>query len=197
MRRAAGRLPLRPLAGSRLVAAEVARVPLRHPQAALRVRPHAPRALAARRRLDHRRGAARRVDARDVRAGERGVVQHALRGHVDAVRAAALRRVEYFHLAAARIEAAVDAALAGKPVHAVLVEDRGVEIGVAAAFGQRLHQSHHRDLRPARRALVYRPERHLRPPRSAQRPAYTIRTTGWTPPVRVTTDHTRRPGPDA
>src|SRR5712692_1116256 len=67
----------------------------------------------------------------------RGVIHHALRGHVDAVRTAALRRVEYFHLAAARIEAAVNAALAGKPVHAVPVEDRGVEVGVPAAFGQR------------------------------------------------------------
>jgi hypothetical protein len=58
---------------------------------------------------------------------------------VDAVGPAALRGFEHFHLAEARVEPAVDAALAGKPVHALSVEDRGVEVGVAAALGQRPH----------------------------------------------------------
>src|SRR2546429_8980406 len=101
MRRAAGRLPLRPLTGARLVAAEVARVPLRHPEAAFRVRPHAPRALARGRRPDHRRAPAPRVDPPDGRPGERGVVPPPRRGHGEAVRAATLRRTEYFHSAPA------------------------------------------------------------------------------------------------
>src|SRR6185295_3112780 len=133
----ARRAPRAPLAGRGLVPGEIAGVPFRDPDVALGVGPDAARALARRRRLDHRGFAAAKIDAGDVRTGERGVVHVAVGRDVNAVRAATARRLEHFHLAVARVEPAVDAALAGKPVHALLVEDRRVEVGVAAVRGQR------------------------------------------------------------
>src|ERR1051325_8319277 len=135
----AGRLPHRPFAALRFVAAEIPRVPFGHPDRSLGVGPHAPRALVARRRLDDRGGAGSAVDARDVRAGERRVVHRAVRGGLDAVGAAAPRRFEYLHVAGLRIEAAIDAALPGEPEHALQIEGGGVEVGVARVVGQLPH----------------------------------------------------------
>src|SRR5262249_33169690 len=75
-------------------------------------------------------------DARDVRAGERGVVHRTVGGGLNAVGAAAARRLEYFHVAGFRIEAPVDPALPGEPEHALQIERRGVEVGVARVLGQ-------------------------------------------------------------
>src|SRR6185503_1198833 len=112
---------LRPLAALRVVTAEIARIPFRDPHVALRVGPYAARALALGGRLDARRAAVG-IDPADERSGQRGVVDRSIRRVVDAVGPAAVRRLEDLHLAGARIEAAVDAALAGEPVHALAVE---------------------------------------------------------------------------
>src|SRR4029079_7877596 len=74
LRGGAGELPLAPRLARGVVHADLAGVPLADPDAAARVRPDAPGALARRRRLEPRRTAGADVDARDMAAGERGVV---------------------------------------------------------------------------------------------------------------------------
>ena len=59
-------------------------------------------------------------------------VDGAIRRDVDAVGAAAARRVVHLHLAAARIQPPVVTALPGKPVDALAVEYRGIQVGVIA-----------------------------------------------------------------
>src|SRR2546427_4173430 len=59
-------LPFLPGIGGRLVPTQLSHVPLADPDVPLRIRPHSSRALVRRRRLDHRRGAGERVEARDV-----------------------------------------------------------------------------------------------------------------------------------
>src|SRR5205085_3896947 len=85
----------------------------------------------------HRHVAGRGIDARDVIAGERGVPDLARWRGGDAVGAVALRRLPGVDLAGSRIDAAVDAALAGEPERAVLVEGRGVEVRVLKTLRQR------------------------------------------------------------
>src|SRR3989338_5911314 len=66
----AGQLPGPPGLAPRIVTAQVAGSPLADPDAAARVRPHAPRALALRRRPADRGGAGLEGPARDVVSGE-------------------------------------------------------------------------------------------------------------------------------
>ena len=80
--------------------------------------------------------AGRGVDARDVAAGERGVVDRAVRGRGDAVRPAALRILIDRHLSGRGIERSVDAILPGEPQDAVLAERGGVEVGAVGGIGQ-------------------------------------------------------------
>src|SRR5690349_15053990 len=94
----------------------IAAVPLADPETPLGIRPDAARALIGRRRFDNIRRAVRAVDLGDVIAGERGVPDVALRRQRHAIRSAAARRWEDLDVAGFRIEAAVDTALAGKPV---------------------------------------------------------------------------------
>src|SRR5690606_33303606 len=112
-------------------------VPLADPDPAGAVRPDAPSALPLGRRLDDRRLARRGVDARDVIARERGIVDRAVRRGGDAVGPAAAGRVPHVHLAALGIEPVIDAVLAGEPQAAVSVERGGVEVDVAARRRQR------------------------------------------------------------
>src|SRR5690606_21874508 len=102
----AGQLPRLP-ALARLVHAHLARVPLADPDPAFRIAPHAPRTLVFRGRIDRGGGAGLRVDARDVAAGQRGVVHLARWCGGDAVRPPAARRLPHFHLAALRVDTPV------------------------------------------------------------------------------------------
>ena len=76
------------------------------------------------------RVAAHGVDLGDVVAGKRGIPDLAVRRGRDAVRARAFRRLPGVDLAGRRIDAAVDAVLAGEPEDAFAVERRRIEIGV-------------------------------------------------------------------
>ena len=119
----------------------VAGVPFADPDAALRIRPHAARALV---RGSQARPSWRcRSQDRSLRCGCRraSVPDVALRRDGHAVAAASARRLPHLHVAGLRIEPAVVAALAGEPVDAGLVERRGVEIGVVLE-----RQLEHRDL---------------------------------------------------
>src|SRR3989454_633595 len=133
----AGQPPRLPRLRPRIVHAHVAGVPLADPDPALAVGPHAPRALILRRRLDDGRRARVEIDARDVAAGQRGVVDVALGRRRDPVGAAAARRVPDLHVAGRGVEAAVHAALAREPDAPALVERRGVEVGPLARLRQR------------------------------------------------------------
>src|SRR5215472_17075066 len=75
---------------------------------------------------------------RNMIAGERGVPDPAIGRRRDAVSAAALGRCPGLDLAGLGIDAAVDAALAGEPDHAILAEYRGVEIGAGERRRQRV-----------------------------------------------------------
>src|SRR5215207_816187 len=116
---------------------ESAGVVLAHPQPAARVRPDAPGALVGGRRLRHRGASAAGVDPRDVASGERRVPDLAARRGGDAVRPGPARGGERAYAPAARIDAAVDAGLAGEPQAAGAIEGRRVEVGARAIVGQR------------------------------------------------------------
>src|SRR5207249_4517674 len=76
------------------------------------------------------------VDLGNVAAGERRVEDtRAVWGGDDAVRASTAGRVEHLQVGAARIEAAIDAVLAGEPQDATAIESSRVQVGVAP--GQR------------------------------------------------------------
>src|SRR5262249_57750739 len=120
---------VRPDLRRRVVAADAASVPEAHPEHPLGVRPDATRTDPLARRLDNGGCAGLQVDAGDMVAGERAVPDLAGGGNRDAVGAAAARRRPGVDLAGCRVDPAVDAALAGEPDNAALVDDRGVEIG--------------------------------------------------------------------
>jgi hypothetical protein len=75
-------------------------------------------------------------------AGERGVPDVAVRRGGDPVRSGSPGGVEHAHPAAARVHAAVDAALAGEPQHPAPVEGGGVEVdgGTVARQGIAVHR---------------------------------------------------------
>ncbi len=125
---------------------DLARVPLRDPQPAIRCRPHPPRPLAGRRRIDHPRLSGVAVDPGDVAARQRRVPDLAARRGRDAVGPAPTGRLEHLHLAA-RLEAPVVAGLAGEPQRPVEVERRGVEVRARCVVGQRV------DVDPLRRGI--------------------------------------------
>src|SRR6185295_2089265 len=104
---------------------------------ALAVAPDAARALVRRRRLDDGRFAARAVDLGDERSGERAVPDVALGCRADAVRPGAARRLLDAHLSALGLHLADEAALAGEPEVAVVVEGSGVEVRVRRSRRQR------------------------------------------------------------
>jgi hypothetical protein len=131
----AGQPPRAPHIGFRIVAADVARVPLADPDLPLRVRPDAPGALVGGGRLDDRRLPGVEVDLRDMAAGEGGVVDGAVRRRRDPVRATATRCIEDPQVTGLRIEASVDPALSREPQDTPGVECCGVEVDVAAALG--------------------------------------------------------------
>src|SRR5262245_5845380 len=133
----AGQPPRLPRLGLGVVDADVTGVPFADPDATGRVRPHAARALILGGRLDDRGRAGVEIDARDVIAGERGVVHVATRRRRDAIRPAAARGIPHVHLAGGGIEPPVDTALAGEPDPTALVEGGGVEVGPPARLGQR------------------------------------------------------------
>src|SRR5262249_32286400 len=98
-----------------VVAGDLAGVPLADPDLAPGVGPHPAGTLLGRRRLEHRSLAACRIDAGDVAARKRGVIDHAVRRAGDAIRSPSLGRVPHLHGSRTRIEPAVDAILAGEP----------------------------------------------------------------------------------
>jgi len=100
------------------------------------IRPHPPRALIGRGRLDDARTTRCQIDPGDVIAGQRGVPDVALRRDRDAVRSAASRRLEHAHIAGLRFETAIDPGLPGEPVDTAPVEDAGIEVGVGFLFRQ-------------------------------------------------------------
>src|SRR5690606_18257072 len=120
-----------------VVEREVAAVPLGDPQAPAAVGPDAARALPLRLGLVNFRLAALRIDTGDIAAGKRGEPDLAVGRRRDAIGTAAAWRLEYPHLLGARIEAAVDAVLAGEPQRAVAAEGGGVEVAVADRLGKR------------------------------------------------------------
>src|SRR5262249_15419670 len=113
----------------RVVAAEAAGVPEARPQHALGVRPDAARTGALARRLHDSGRAGVEIDICDVIAGQRGVPDLARRRHRDAIGPTPARRGPGVDLAGLRIDASVDATLAGEPDDATLVDHRSVEIG--------------------------------------------------------------------
>src|SRR5579864_5467351 len=124
----AGHAPGAPRVGRGIEARELARIPLGDPEPPLRIRPHAPRALTRRRRVDHLSGAAG-VETREIVARERDEIDIA-RGRLgDAVGARTARRAPDAQRTILEIEAAIDAALSGEPVMPARVENTGVEIG--------------------------------------------------------------------
>src|SRR5439155_11660110 len=125
-----------PRPGRGVIDADVAGVPFADPDAALAVGPHASRALVPRQRLDDGGGARLEIDARDVVAGERGVVHVAAGRRRDPVGPAPARRVPDLHVARRGIEPAVDPALAREPDAATLVERGRVEVGPLARLRQ-------------------------------------------------------------
>ena len=116
--------------------ADLSRIPLADPDASFRIGPHSPRALLRRRRIDDLRRAAHRIDAAEIAARQGREIHAAVGRDTDAVRAGTTRRIEYAHVAACRIELAVDAALPREPEMAALIEDRRVQIRVAPVLGQ-------------------------------------------------------------
>ncbi len=126
-----------PAPGGRVVAAHLAGVPLADPDPAPGVRPHPARSLIAGGWLDHGGRAALDVHARDVAAGQGGVVDVAGRGGGDPVRPTAARGVPHLHVPGGGVEAPVDAVLTGEPEASAAIEGRGVEVDVAARSGQR------------------------------------------------------------
>src|SRR5215208_752293 len=123
--------PLAPGAPARVVAADLAGVPLADPDPPARVRPGAPRTLVSGRRPQHDRGAAAHVDPAEVAPGKRGVVDDARRRRRDPVRSGSTRRAVDPELPRTRVEAAVDPALAGEPEPSAAVERRRVQVRVA------------------------------------------------------------------
>src|SRR5262245_11330657 len=123
----------------RVVAADATGIPEARPQHALGVRPYATRTGALARRLDDGGRAGVEINMRDMVAGQRGVPDLARRRHRDAVGPAPARRSPGVDLAGLRIDASVDAILAGEPDDAALVDHRGVEIGTRKLLRQREH----------------------------------------------------------
>src|SRR4030095_6201493 len=101
------RFPRLPLLSGRVVTADLARHPFADPEPSLAVGPHATRALPRRRRLDDSGLSAFCIDVRQMTAGERDVVDLALRRGGDSIRSAPLRRFDHSHLAALGIHAPV------------------------------------------------------------------------------------------
>src|SRR5690606_9395145 len=112
---------------------ELPAVPARDPQVPLRIGPHPAQLRVLVGRLDDLDRAVGAVHLGEMAAGERDVPDLAVGGVVDAVWAAPFRILPDLDLPA-RVDSAVNARLAGKPVHAVLVECAGVEVGVAAVL---------------------------------------------------------------
>ena len=113
------------------------RVPVADPDAPLRVGPHAARTLPARRRLDDGRLAGLDVDARDVAARERRIVDVPAGRRGDAVGSAPPRRLPHPDVVRRGIDAAVDARLAREPDPALPIEGRRVEVRVSGCRRQR------------------------------------------------------------
>src|SRR5208282_5241034 len=113
--------------------------PVAHPDAALRIGPHAARALSLGGWLDDGCRTGLEVDMRDVVASQGGVIDLARGRRGDAIGAAAARSRPHLALPARRIEPTVIAALAGKPDPAVVVEGERVEVDVARIGGQWPH----------------------------------------------------------
>src|SRR5258708_21555681 len=87
--------------------------------------------------LDDARLPRRRIDLAEVIAGERGVPNLARGRGCHSVRSGALRRPPGFDFAGSRIDAAVNAALAGEPYRAVRVDGRRIEVGIGKFLRQR------------------------------------------------------------
>src|SRR5690606_20988078 len=124
-----------PLGRGGAVAVELAAVPAGDPQVPLRVGPDPPETRVLVGRLDNRDRAIGAVDLGEVAAGERNVPDLAVGRVVDAIGATAFGILPHLHTAGG-VDLAVDAVLAGEPMHPVLVERAGVEVGVAGLFGQ-------------------------------------------------------------
>src|SRR5581483_9424121 len=125
----AGEAPFLPAPGGGVVAADLAGVPLADPQAALGVGPDPAGALVTGGRFDHRRLPGGRIDAGDVAGGEGGEPHTAVGRGGDAVGARSPGGVPHLHGAAGRVEAAVDAGVAGEPQGPAPVEGGGVGDG--------------------------------------------------------------------
>src|SRR6185369_7692251 len=136
VRRFARQLVNLPARGRRVVDAEIAGVPLAHPQPTLRVWPHPPRADARRLPLDHGSLAGIEIGLAEEASGQRDIIDCAVRGGSDAVGADAFRRFPHLHLAGLGIEPAINTGLPGEPDAAASVECGGVEIGVGAVLGK-------------------------------------------------------------
>src|SRR5205823_946534 len=77
------------------------------------------------------------IDLRNVVARERGIPDVTSRSDSDAIGAAAARRSPGLDLAALGIDTAIDAALPGEPVDALLVEGSRIEVGARKVARQR------------------------------------------------------------
>src|SRR6266536_413922 len=128
MRLDARQLPLAPRVCGRFVHADLPGIPVAHPDSAAGIRPDTPGALLRRRGFDDTRRSDVGVDARDVVAGERCVIDVAAGCRRDAVRPATAGRLPYFDLSRYRIEPTVVAALAGEPDAPLVIEGERVEV---------------------------------------------------------------------
>src|SRR2546422_8202029 len=118
------RSPFFPGIGNRVVPTHLTRVPFADPDVPFRVGPHAARALLRRWQLDHGGSTGDRVKTRDVAARKRRIVHGSVRRGGDPVRPRPSRSIEHLHPADLGIQPSIDAALAGEPQHATLIERR-------------------------------------------------------------------------
>ena len=137
LRIAARQAPLPPRAGRRVEHAELARVPLGDPQPPGRVGPHAARTLTGGRRLFDLGGAGRsgRCGPGSSRQATRTRPRPTAWPRCRTARGRAARRTP--RPRRARIDAPVDAGLAGEPERPVAVERRRVQVRPAAVRRQR------------------------------------------------------------
>ncbi len=102
----------------------------------LGIGPDPPRSLARGGGFEDGRGGGLQVEAGDMAAGQGGVVDLSVRGGGNAVWPPAPWSLEDLYLADRRVQATVEAALAGEPEDAISIKGGCVQVGIAAAGGQ-------------------------------------------------------------
>lgn len=136
VRAVAGQAPLTPAVRGWIVDAKLAGGPFADPQRAFGIRPDAAWPRAWRGRHNDMRGASHLVDAGDIVAGQRRVIDITARCHGDAV-GSRPRRIEHANAAAYRTNFTVSAILSGKPQVPLRVEHGGVQIGIRVSWRER------------------------------------------------------------